>query len=59
MITLAYGMIMLGMNGAGKFDGPYPFFRVRHQSKTATILWVIVLFAIIATISIVLGKVAA
>ncbi len=59
VITFAYGIIMLIMNGLGKFDGPYPFFRVRYQSRTATVLWVIALTGIISTISIVLAKIAA
>ena len=51
-LTLAYGLIMLYMNRIEKYDGPYPFFRVNHQSKTATVLWVIVLLIIISAISV-------
>ncbi len=51
VLTLAYGLIMLYMNRIEKYDGPYPFFRVNHQSETATVLWVIVLLIIISAIS--------
>ena len=52
IITLVYGIIMLIMNAKEKFDGPYPFFRVNHQSKAATVIWVLVLIAIISGISL-------
>ncbi len=38
-VTLVYGIIMLILNGMEKVDGPYPFFRVRHQSALATLVW--------------------
>ena len=50
-VTLLYGMIMLALNGAGKVDGPYPFFRVRHQSGRATVLWMTVLMAVVTGLS--------
>ena len=49
---------MLVMNGKGLFDGPYPFFRVRNQSKLATVVWMVVLIGIITAISIGICKVA-
>ncbi len=52
VLTFIYGIIMLIMNGKGVFDGPYPFFRVRNQSKLATVIWMVVLIGIIAAISI-------
>lgn len=52
ILTFVYGMIMLYMNAKGKFDGPYPFFRVQSQSKAATVLWMAVLTGVIAAISI-------
>lgn len=58
LITLAYGMIMLALNGTGKADGPYPFFRVKNQSVAATILWMILLFGMIAAVSLVIAKIA-
>lgn len=58
VLTFIYGIIMLVMNGKGLFDGPYPFFRVRNQSKLATVVWMVVLFGIIAAISIGICKVA-
>lgn len=50
LVTLVYGLIMLWLNYERKVDGPYPFFRVRHQSVKATILWMIVLVAVISII---------
>ena len=58
VLTFIYGIIMLFMNGKGLFDGPYPFFRVRNQSKLATVVWMVVLIGIIAAISIGICKVA-
>ena len=51
VITFIYGMIMLYLNGIGKVDGPYPFFRVRNQSVKATVIWISILLAVIAGIS--------
>ena len=49
--TLLYGVIMLYMNYIEKVDGPYPFLRIRHQTKTATVIWIIVLLAAMGAIS--------
>lgn len=51
IITFLYGMIMLAMNWKGRFDGPYPFFRVKIQSGMATVLWMTALTAMITMIS--------
>ena len=58
VLTFIYGIIMLVMNGKGLFDGPYPFFRVRNQSKLATVVWMVVLIGIITAVSIGICKVA-
>lgn len=58
LVTLVYGLIMLYMNRIERFDGPYPFFRVNHQSPAATALWVIVLLLIISAISIAVARIA-
>lgn len=55
LVTLVYGIVMEILNAAGKADGPYPFFRVRHQSRKATVLWTLALFAAIAGFSAVLA----
>ena len=57
-VTLVYGAIMLYLNGIGKVDGPYPFFRVRHQSVGATVLWMIALMAVMTGISALVGILA-
>lgn len=59
LVTLIYGLIMLYMNRIERFDGPYPFFRVNHQSRTATVLWVIVLLLIVSAISVGVARIAA
>ncbi|MBQ9198015.1 MAG: hypothetical protein IJ157_12370 [Clostridia bacterium] len=51
-ITLIYGLVMLYLNGTEKVDGPYPFFRVRHQSALATVLWMTALMAVMTGISV-------
>ena len=45
------GLTLLWLNWRGVVDGPYPFFRVREQSPTATVLWVVVLLLAIAGIA--------
>ena len=57
MLTLVYGLTMEILNGLGKYDGPYPFFRVRNQSAGMTVLWTIVLFGVISGFSILLMQV--
>ena len=54
LLTFAYGMLMLYLNGRGKVDGPYPFFRVRQQSAPATVLWMAALTGLIALIALAL-----
>ena len=51
LLTLAYGLTMLYLNWARKVDGPYPFFRVYRQSAAASVMWVLVLLALIAGLS--------
>ena len=51
IITLIYGLIMLYLNWIRKVDGPYPFFRVHNQTALATVLWMVVLMAVMAGIS--------
>ena len=50
-VTLVYGLIMLFLNGKGTVDGPYPFFRVHHQSAAATVTWMAALVALTGGIS--------
>ena len=38
VVTFLYGMIMLYLNYKDRFDGPYPFFRIKNQSAMATVL---------------------
>ena len=51
VLTLVYGLIMLWLNGTGKVEGPYPFFRVRQQTAGRTVLWMVVLMAAMTGIS--------
>ncbi len=52
ILTFIYDMIMLYLNWVEKVDGPYPFFRVRHQSALATVLWYVALTGTITLISL-------
>ena len=52
VLTFAYGMVMLLLNGTGRVDGPYPFFRVKHQSVLATVAWMAALTGVIALIAL-------
>ena len=51
LVTLLYGLVMLYMNWIQKADGPYPFFRVRHQTVVRTVVWMAALVAMIGVIS--------
>lgn len=50
-LTLVYGLVMLWLNGTGKADGPYRFFRVHQQSAAKTVLWMVVLMIAMTAIS--------
>ena len=50
-LTILYGLTMMFLNVIGKIDGPYPFLRIRHQSRTASALWFFALIGIISAIS--------
>ncbi len=56
ILTFIYGITMLYLNYVGKVDGPYPFFRVHQQSKTATLLWMTALTCLIAFLSFILSR---
>ena len=51
-ITFVYGIVMMYMNYRECFDGPYPFFRVNHQSRLATVLWMAGLTGMITVIAL-------
>ena len=51
VITFVYGITMLYMNYREWFVGPYPFFRVNHQSRAATVMWTAALTGMITAIS--------
>ena len=51
VLTLIYGLIMIYMNYQRRIKGPYPFFLVHDQSVRATILWIIALLILVASIS--------
>ena len=57
-ITFVYGIVMMYMNYREWFDGPYPFFRVNHQSRLATIFWIAALTGMITVISLVMRWIA-
>jgi len=53
-VTFVYGIIMILLNAVRRFDGPYPFFQVHNQSVPATILWIMVLMALVTVIAYVI-----
>ncbi len=50
-VTIIYGIVVMYLNYLGKMDGPYPFVRVNHQSRTATVVWIIVMYSAICGIA--------
>ena len=57
-LTFLYGMIMLWVNYKDIFDGPYPFFRVKHQSVAATVLWMTALTGAIGLLSFAIYRIS-
>lgn len=51
ILTILYGLTMMFLNVINKIDGPYPFLRIRHQSRIASVGWFFGLIAIISVIS--------
>ena len=51
-VTFGYGILMLWLNHKGIVDGPYPFFRIRTQKASSTVMWMAALTCLIAVISI-------
>ena len=51
-VTLIYGLTMLYLNAKERVDGPYPFFRVRTQKTSSTVMWMAALTCLIAVISL-------
>ena len=58
VLTFLYGIIMLWVNYKDIFDGPYPFFRVKNQSVTATVLWMTALTAAIGLLSLAIYRIS-
>lgn len=51
VLTLIYGLIMIYYNYKRVIEGPYPFFKVYEQGTFMTIVWVIILLAVIGVIA--------
>lgn len=45
--TLLYAVVMIVLNVIGVVDGPYPFLRVREQHLVDSVLWFILLGAVV------------
>ena len=58
VLTFIYGMIMLYLNYKKIYDGPYPFFRVYHQSRLVSVLWFLTLTVLITLLSLAVLKIA-
>ena len=54
-VSLCYGLTMVYLNNTGKVDGPYPFFKIQSIGGKMTALWMAVLFAFSAVISMIIG----
>ena len=54
IFTFVYGIILIILNIAGKVSGPYPFLMVKNQSLLASIIWIIIIYALTFFISYVL-----
>ena len=54
LVTFAYGMILLWLNKKGVIDGPYPFLKVRAQSRAKTVMWMtgLMIFIIIVSFAV-------
>ena len=50
-VTVFYGLLMMYLNYIKVADGPYPFLKVHDQTRTATVLWIVVLFGLIGVIA--------
>lgn len=51
-VTFLYGLVMLCLNYKEVVDGPYPFLRIRNQSKAATFAWMTGLLLLITLLSL-------
>jgi len=51
ILTTLYGLTMMYLNLINRIDGPYPFLRIRHQSRIASVLWFFGLIGIISLVS--------
>jgi hypothetical protein len=51
-VTFLYGLVMLCLNYKEVVDGPYPFLRIRNQSKAATFAWMTGLLLFITILSL-------
>ncbi len=52
IVTFIYGIILLYLNHVEVIDGPYPFFRIHHQSVKATVIWMIALTLLVTVLSL-------
>lgn len=51
IITAVYGTVMLVLNYLKVTDGPYPFLKVHDQGRRRSVIWMIVLTAVITMIA--------
>lgn len=57
IISVIYGLLMIYLNYINVLKGPYDFFEINKNGIKNTIIWMIVLIAIISVISIVILKI--
>ena len=49
--TVIYSIVLIILNIVNVVDGPYPFLKVCNQSVLTSILWVIIIYAIVFVVS--------
>ena len=52
IVTMVYGAVLIWLNYKKKFEGPYPFFKVHKIGFKKTAIWMAVLVAVVALISV-------
>ena len=49
---MVYGAVLIWLNYKKKFEGPYPFFKVHKIGFKKTAMWMAVLVAVVALLSV-------
>ena len=52
IVTMVYGAVLIWLNYKKKFEGPYPFFKIHKIGFKKTAMWMAVLVAVVALVSV-------